>query len=273
MIQALRRGTKLLVDWTTSVVFLVVFGLLCLVFDPVQRIAFAFSRRAQEIAVGLLQVGISNALRICGTRYRVERSPAVKPGTAYLIVANHQSMFDIPILSWLLFTNYPKFVSKKELGKGIPSISYNLRVGGNALIDRRNRNGALAAIRELAETVRKRGVSAVIYPEGTRARDGTVGPFRPAGALELLRSTPDVPLLTVVMDGPWKIVRRGLLPVPFGTIVNVRICDPVERRPGDDPAALLATCEQTIRHTVARWRGEPVAVTEPGEAPLAVSDR
>lgn len=272
MIQALRRGAKLSLDWATSLLFLVVFGLLCLFFDPVQRVAFAFSRRAQEIAVGWLQVGISNALRICGTRYRVERSPAVLPRRPYLIVANHQSMFDIPILSWLLFTNYPKFVAKKDLGRGIPSISYNLQVGGNVLIDRRDRESALAAIRRLAATVRERQVSAVIYPEGTRAKDGTVGPFRPSGALELLRSAPDVPVLTVVMDGQWKIVRRGMLPVPFGTVVNVRICDPVERRADEDPAALLAHCEQTIRHTVARWRGERVADTEPGEAPLAVSE-
>jgi 1-acyl-sn-glycerol-3-phosphate acyltransferase len=272
MIQALRRYAKLTLDWATSLLFLAVFGLLCLVFDPLQRLAFAFSRRAQERTVGWMQVGISNALRICGTRYRIERSPAVKPGTAYLIVANHQSMFDIPILSWLMFTNYPKFVSKKELGRGIPSISYNLRVGGNVLIDRSNRRAALAAIEELATTVRERNVSAVIYPEGTRAKDGTVGPFKPAGAVKLLRAAPDVPVLTVVMDGQWKLVRRGMLPVPFGTVVNVRICDPLERRADEDAATILAQCEQTIRHTVARWRGEPVADTEPGEAPLAVSE-
>jgi 1-acyl-sn-glycerol-3-phosphate acyltransferase len=273
MIQALRRGAKWLLDWTTSLLFLLVFGLLCLFFDPVQRIGYAISRRAQEIAVGWLQVGISYALRICGTRYRIERSPQVKPHTAYLIVANHQSMFDIPILSWLMFTNYPKFVSKRELGKGIPSISYNLQVGGHALINRRDRNGALQAIRQLAATVRERGVSAVIYPEGTRAKDGTVGPFKPAGALELMRSAAEAPVVTVVMDGQWKIVRRGLRPVPFGTIVNVRICDPIERAADEDPGEVLARCEQTIRHTVAGWRGEPVEQTEPGEEPMSVSRR
>jgi 1-acyl-sn-glycerol-3-phosphate acyltransferase len=186
-------------------------------------------------------------------------------------VANHQSMFDIPILSWLLFTNFPKFVSKRELGRGIPSISYNLQVGGNVLIDRKDRDGALAAIRTLATTVRERGVSAVIYPEGTRAKTGEMGPFRPAGALELMRCAPDVAILPVAMDGQWKIVRRGLRPVPFGTIVNVHIGDPIPRTPGDDPRELLAGAEREIRATVAAWRGETVREVEPSEPPKVVS--
>jgi 1-acyl-sn-glycerol-3-phosphate acyltransferase len=269
MIPPLLRAAKTAVDWTFTVPFLLAFGLLLVVFDPLQRIAFLFGRRAQEVTVGLLQVGIMHALRIAGTRFRIRISPLVRPRTAYLVVANHQSMFDIPILSALLFTNFPKYVSKKELGRGIPSISYNLQVGGNVLIDRKDREGALAAIRTLAATVRERGVSAVIYPEGTRSRTGAVGPFRPAGALELMRCAPDVPVLPVAMDGQWKIVRRGLLPVPFGTIVNVHVGDPIPRG-SEGPAELLARAEREIRLTVAAWRGEPVSEVEPGGPPQGV---
>jgi 1-acyl-sn-glycerol-3-phosphate acyltransferase len=271
MIPPLLRAAKTALDWAATGPFLLAFGLLLVVFDPLQRVAFRISRRAQEITVGWLQVGISYALRLAGTRYRIRRSPSVRPRTPYLIVANHQSMFDIPILSWLLFTNFPKFVSKRELGRGIPSISYNLQVGGNVLIDRKDRDGALAAIRSLAATVRERGVSAVIYPEGTRAKTGELGPFRPAGALELMKGAPDAAILPVAMDGLWKVVRRGLRPVPFGTIVNVHIGDPIPRTAGDDPRELLARAEREIRATVAAWRGETVREVDPSAPPQAVA--
>jgi 1-acyl-sn-glycerol-3-phosphate acyltransferase len=260
MIAPLRRTAKSLRDWLFTVPFLLVFGLELVVFDPLQRVAYAVSRRAQEYVVGWLQVAIVLALRLCGTRFRVERSPAVERHTAYLVVANHQSMFDIPILSWQLFTNFPKFVSKRELGRGIPSISYNLRVGGNVLIDRGDREQALGAIRQLAATVRTRGVSAVIYPEGTRARQGVLGPFRPAGALELMKELPDVPVVPVAMDGQWQIVRHGLRPVPFGRTVRLWIGDPIVRSAGEDPAALLGRVERTIVERIDGWRaaaGEP----------------
>ena len=66
------------------------------------------------------------------------------------MVSNHQSMFDIVVIGGVLFTNYPKYVAKKELGRWLPSISLNLRRGGNALIDRKDRIGSLRAITEAA---------------------------------------------------------------------------------------------------------------------------
>ena len=63
-----------------------------------------------------------------------------------IIVSNHQSMNDIPPIIWYMRKYHPKFVSKIELGKGIPSVSYNLRHGGSALIDRKDSKQALVAI-------------------------------------------------------------------------------------------------------------------------------
>ena len=74
--------------------------------------------------------------------------PAIFPAGPFLIasrlnvpvvfVANHQSLYDIPPFIWFMRSNHPKFISKIELAKGIPSVSYNLRHGGAALIDRKN---------------------------------------------------------------------------------------------------------------------------------------
>ena len=94
-----------IVDWVFTVPFIVAFGGTLLVFDPLQRVARLLGTRAHEIVAGLLQATIVFCLRICGTRFAVDRSPQVRPGTPYLLIANHQSMFDIPIIGSYLFTN------------------------------------------------------------------------------------------------------------------------------------------------------------------------
>lgn len=247
------------VDWLFTVPFLIVFGLILGLFDPLQRIARLFGSRPHEIVVGLLQRGLLGAFRVCGTRLEIERSPAVRPWTSYLVIANHQSMFDVPILGALLFTNFPKYVAKRELSRWIPSISYNLRRGGNAVIDRQDASQALEAIRALGCRVEQRGVSAVIFPEGTRARRGTIGAFKARGSLELLRSAPHTAVVPVAVDGSWRLLRHNLFPVPFGVRVRVAIGAPIERTGGDDADRLLRRVEREIRDTLERWRANTAA--------------
>jgi len=184
----------------------------------------------------------------------VERSPRVKPKTGYLIVANHQSMFDIPILGATLFSNYPKYVSKRELAHWLPGISYNLRRGGSAIIERSNPGQAIKAIQEMGATAQARGVSAVIYPEGTRSRNGNLRRFRKPGTLALFESAPDIPIVPVTIDGSWKLLAHNLLPLPFGTRVRLHFGEPIERQKGENPEALLREVQEQIEKTLERWR-------------------
>ncbi|TMA28672.1 MAG: 1-acyl-sn-glycerol-3-phosphate acyltransferase [Deltaproteobacteria bacterium] len=223
-----------LVDWLITPLFLLGFAGTLFLFDPLIRVASLFGLRPQEYAAGLLQVVMLRVFRLAGTRILVERDPAVRDGVPYLVIAN----------------------SKRELARWFPSISFYLRRGGHALIDRGDREGATRAIRELAAQVRARGITAVIYPEGTRARAGVLGPFKPAGALALLEAAPDVPVLIVAIDESWRLLRFKLMPIPFGTRVRVRIGAPIARRPGEDHAALLESARAEIEKTLAQWRGE-----------------
>jgi 1-acyl-sn-glycerol-3-phosphate acyltransferase len=243
-----------LIDWIATFPFLLGFGATLLVFDPLQRAARLFGQRPQELVAGCLQVCLVWVFRLAGTRIEVERSPQVLPRSPYLFISNHQSMFDIPIFGAYLFSNFPKYVSKRELAKWIPSISYNLRRGGNALIDRGNREQAISAIRQLGAQVRERGVSAVLYPEGTRAREGELGFFRPEGARALMQSAPDVPIVPISIDESWRLLRFNLTPVQFGTRIRVRIGDPIERKPEEDPIAILSSVRDEIEETLRGWR-------------------
>jgi 1-acyl-sn-glycerol-3-phosphate acyltransferase len=244
-----------ILDWVFTLPFLLAFGAILLVFDPLQRLARRFGRRPQEIVAGWLQVALVQAIRLTGARVHVERSPRVERGRPYLFIGNHQSMFDIPIHGWALSSHFPKYVSKRSLARWIPSISYNLRAGGNALIDRADRGQATRAIRALGEQVVERGVSAMLYPEGTRARRGELGAFRPAGARTLFAAAPDVPIVPVAIDESWRLLRWNLMPVPFGTRIRVRIGDPIPRSPDEDAVALLEQCRREIQKTLEGWRG------------------
>ena len=248
-----------LVDWLVTPLFLIGFAGTLFLFDPVLRVASLFGQRPQEFAAGVLQVVLLRVFRLAGTQVIVERDPDVLPGMPYLVIANHQSLFDIPIFGAVLFRSFPKFVAKRELARWFPSISFHLRHGGHAIIDRGDREGATRAIRALGARARERGISAVIYPEGTRARGGELGPFKPAGALALLDAAPDVPVVIVAIDESWRLLRFKLMPIPFGTRVRVKIGAPIARRPDEDRLALVEGARAEIERTLAHWRAQPQA--------------
>lgn len=243
-----------LADWLVTPPFLLGFGLVLLVFDPLQRVSRLFGQRPHEVMVGVMQWVLIRTFRLSGMRLRVERSPGVEPHTGYVIISNHQSMLDVPIFGGLLFTNYPKYVSKRELGRWIPSISYNLRRGGNVLIDRGDREQAKSAIRELGRRAQERQVSVVIYPEGTRSRTGELRPFRPAGTLALLETAHDLPVLPTTIDGSWRLLRFNLIPIPCGVAVRVRFGEPIPRSADEDPGELIERARSEIASTLDRWR-------------------
>ena len=241
-------------SWLGTLIFLPVFAAILLVFDVAQRVARLFGERPQEHVAGALQVALVQAFRLCDTRLLVERAPGVRPGASYIVVSNHQSMFDIPIIGSLLLSNFPKYVSKRELARWIPSVSYNLRRGGHALIDRSDSASALAAIRGLGERVRDGRCSAVIFPEGTRARRGALGDFRRAGLGALLDAAPETPVVPMAIDESWRLLAHNMLPVPWGVRVRVGIGEPIARGTGEDRAALIARVRDEIAARLERWR-------------------
>ena len=245
---------KKVVDWIFTIPFLVLFGLTLVVFEPIARVARLFGLRPMEVTMGVMQRALLGVFRVGGTRLQVERSDKVLPRTGYILVANHQSLFDVPIFGGLLFSNYPKYVSKKELGKWLPSVSFNLTHGGNALIDRKDPVQARAAIRELGESAQRRNVAVVIFPEGTRSRDGRLKSFRAGGLKELLEAAPSLPVVPTTIDGAWKLLTNKLFPIPFGTKVSVRFSDPLERVEGEDAGELLARAREVIERTLIEWR-------------------
>jgi len=233
--------------------FLIAFGLTLVVFDVTGRVVRPFSLRGFEAVMAALQRTLMSLFRICGTRIEVERDPGIHPGRGYAVISNHQSMFDIALIGGLLFSNYPKYVAKRELGRWIPSISLNLRRGGNALIDRKDRSQAVAAITSMARTAQDRDVSVVIFPEGSRSRDGTLKAFKRTGTQALLAAADRLSVVPAAIDGSWRLLRSNLFPVPFGTTIRIRLGTPIERS-DDDHTSVAERAESWIRATIGEWR-------------------
>ena len=141
-----------LLSYPLSVIFYLFFGILLLLFDPIQRLCLGvFGYKAHKDSVDLFNGLLLVILHVLGTTINFKKSGSIPKKVPIIIACNHQSLWDIPPLIWFLRRIHPKFISKKELGKGLPTISYNLKHGGSVLIDRKD---PIQATKEITKVAR-----------------------------------------------------------------------------------------------------------------------
>lgn len=165
---------------------------------------------------------------------------------------NHQSMHDIPPLIWFMRDYHPKFVSKIELGKGIPSVSYNLRHGGSALINRKDSRQALTEISKLGKYIENHKRSAIIFPEGTRSRTGHPKKFQPTGLKVLMKNAPSALIVPISINNSWKMLRYGKFPHGIGAYITLDVHKPIENKGNVDE--LIAQVEQRITSGITSFK-------------------
>jgi 1-acyl-sn-glycerol-3-phosphate acyltransferase len=183
-----------------------------------------------------------------GVRVEVEGLEHVRSDRAQVFIANHQGFFDIFSLSGYLPA--PLFwVAKSSLFK-IPFVGWSMRAAGYIPVERHDRKKAHQAFLTSIEKLKK-GYSIVIFPEGTRSEDGTIGPFKKGGQLMALRAqTPMVPV-TIIGSGP--ILAKGSMwirPRPIRIIIG----EPVEyeRISSKREETVLDDIRETIRANYRR---------------------
>ncbi len=160
-------------------------------------------------------------------------------------------MYDIPVLIWFLRKYHAKFISKIELAKGIPSVSYNLRHGGAANIDRKDPRQSITEIMKLGTRMKENKWGAVIFPEGTRSKDGTVKPFQAAGVATLLKKCPEALIVPIAINNSWKMVRYGVYPLNTFISMTWKVLPPIEpnARPAEE---LVKEAEVAIRKNLGQ---------------------
>lgn len=206
-----------LISYPISIVYYVCFGLCLVVFHPIQWICLTlFGYQAHKKSVDYLNFFLVRCTNLLGTRYTFQNRDTIPKNVPIIFVSNHQSMYDIIGMIWYLRRFHAKFVSKKELGKGIPSVSFNLRHGGSVLIDRKDPKQAIPAIKGLSEYIEKHKRSAVIFPEGTRSKDGKPKEFAQSGLKILCKYAPSAYVVPITINNSWKMVKFGTFPMGLG---------------------------------------------------------
>lgn len=222
-------GAKKILSYPLSVIFYAFFGLTLVVFHPLQWLGLKMGGVSWHRGViNLMNLCLLRCLHTLGVIISYKNSYELPKNRSLIIVSNHQSMFDVPLISWYLHTHKPKFISKMELGKGIPSISFNLRHGGHALIDRKNPKQSIPEISNFGKFIAENKFSAVIYPEGTRSRDGQLKKFAPTGLKILLKKAPEALVVPVTINNSWKLVRFGNFPMGIGVHLTLEVQEPIE---------------------------------------------
>jgi 1-acyl-sn-glycerol-3-phosphate acyltransferase len=235
-----------------SVPYYLIFFLLLVVFHPVQVISRHLGGyHAHKRSVEILNYLLLQNLRVLGSSISFHGFDRIPEGRPLIIVSNHQSSMDIPPVVWGFRKWHPKFISKKELGRFIPSISYNLRHGGSILIDRSNRQQAVKEIAQLGERLEKNRHSACIFPEGTRSRDGQVRSFKIAGIAALLKHAPSALVVPFAVDGNYRLYMKGSKLFNAGQRLRYTALEPLEPA-GRSVEEVVNYCEDAIRRALGQ---------------------
>lgn len=241
---------KKTLDYIISGIYLIYFGLLLVIFHVLQVIAFnVFGRNAQQKVVFVLNFFITYGWYLTGTTVKFRQLFDLPTDRPIVFVANHQSTFDIPAIYWFLRKYKPVFVSKIELAKGIPSISYNLHKSNAALIDRKDGKQAVAEILKLSKYVSDNNFSAVIFPEGTRSRSGIMKPFAAGGINALLKKAPTALVVPIAIQGNNLFdPNKGLFPLVSFSKLSWTVLEPIEPKGknGEEIAALAQAVIQQV---------------------------
>lgn len=178
----------------------------------------------------------------------VEGRERIEKDQTYVMVANHLSLLDILVL-FRLFRHFT-WVSKVENFQ-VPLIGWNMSLNGYIPLRRGDRE-SIAAMMVEAEEVLRSGSSVMMFPEGTRSRDGEMRPFKP-GAFELALRT-GLPVLPILIEGSYfALPRRGFVLQGKHPIL-IRVLEPLEPEPGESAQDLSDRTREVLASAQAEAR-------------------
>jgi len=239
-----------ILSYLLSPIFALVFFLILLIFHPIQWLGLKlFGYRGHKFVVDYMNWLLTKSLLILGVPVFLKQEYAIPENETIIFVSNHQSMFEISPISWFFRKHHPKFVSKIELGKGIPSISFNLNNGGAALIDRKDARQAISEIITFSKRINKNKWSAAIFPEGTRSKTGKPKVFSINGLKTITKFNSGAFIVPLTVNNSWKVYKYGKFPLGLGSPITISAHKPIQVNsvPFEQ---LIATVEETIKNHI-----------------------
>ena len=180
-----------------------------------------FTRTGDPVHI-IARIWARSILFVSRVPVRVSGLSNIESGKSYIYMANHQSNFDIPVLLGYLPVQF-RWLAKAELFR-IPVFGRAMLGAGYVKIDRFNQKSAFESIRTAARRL-KDGVSVMIFPEGTRSRDGSIQKFKKGGFVMAIQS--GVPIIPVILRGTWPIMAKSSLRINRGD-VEMEIGEPID---------------------------------------------
>jgi len=205
--------------WWRTVFFLIpLIALYTVVLGTISSLSSLFDRSG-DFGHWCARTWSTLILKTTGVRVAVDGVGRLDPRRSYVFAANHQSIYDIPIL----FASIPfqlRIVAKDSLG-AIPFLGWHLHRTGHLLVDRKNPG---AGIVEKMRRLVSESHSLIVFPEGTRSVDGRVGHFKKGSFLVAINA--GLPVVPVSVSGSCHIMTKGRLIVRPGD-VRVLIHEPI----------------------------------------------
>jgi len=203
-----------------SAVIAVFYAVLLILLAPVVLFCMLTGLREPIIAIGKWAVRAGR--RVLGVRVEVEGLERFDPRRPHIFMSNHESFMDGPLLLSLI-PGTPRVIFKRSLMR-VPVLGLGMRHVGFVPVDRRGAEGGKKSIARAAALIRERGYSFLIFPEGTRTRDGKLQPFRRGGFFLALAS--GAPIVPVTIRGAFELMPRGQWYARRGR-VGVTFHDPI----------------------------------------------
>ena len=204
------RGIFLLAFWFSAIALVAPF-----------LIALVVVTKNENFIYSPVRFFIRAGLALTGVRVKVSGLENLDPNQTYIFTPNHQSLIEVPLFVAYLGRN-PAYLGKKEIFK-YPVFGYGIRLIGVIPVDRSNSPAAVESAKLATENLR-RGKSYVVYPEGTRSRDGRMLPFKKGAFMMALDA--GVPVVPVTVSGATKIMPKAQVKV-FPSTVRITVHKPI----------------------------------------------
>ncbi|HYP25424.1 MAG TPA: lysophospholipid acyltransferase family protein [Blastocatellia bacterium] len=237
------RGIFLLGFWFTMIALLAPFLILLRLITGNENMIYTPVRFFVRLGLALV-----------GVRVSVKGLEHLDPKQSYIFTPNHQSFIEVPLLVTYLKRN-PAFLAKKEVFR-YPLFGYGIGLMGVVPVDRSNTQSAIESARAATEMLR-RGKSYVVYPEGTRSRDGRLLPFK-KGAF-FMAMTAGVPVVPLTISGSTKIMPKGEIKI-YPATVRITAHEPIstEGYSKENISELMALTRERIASALPENEAAPV---------------
>jgi 1-acyl-sn-glycerol-3-phosphate acyltransferase len=197
-------------------------GIAILFWIPLLGVVALFDRCQLRLRTGRWFRRLARILaRIYGRPIQVSGAQNMSPGQTYIIVSNHQSLADIPVVSQLRID--AKWIAKAELFR-IPGLGWMFRMAKDIPVDRSDRRKAGHALLMASRCLRQH-CSVVFFPEGTRSPDGEVLPFIEGPFRLAIRE--QIPILPLVVDGTRDVLPRSSWIFGDAPEIHLQVLEPV----------------------------------------------